>query len=88
MAQQIPGMPPTTDLMEPVRKGYGAPVQTRPKYPQGFDADRALDVLEKSWRDDPQTSVKDTALTLLEGNRTPNGLSAGAIAVLRQARLV
>lgn len=83
-----PAADPGVDLQQAVRKGYGAPVQTRPKYDAGFNWERALEVLEKSWRDDPESPVKETDLTLLEGNKVPNGLSAGAIAVLRTARLV
>lgn len=71
----------------PVRKGYGAPVTTRPKYAPDFDWERALDHLEKAWRDGDER-IKDTDLTLLEGNKTPDGLSAGSIAALRSARLL
>lgn len=76
------------DLHQALRKGYGAPVQTRPKYAPQFNADRAMDVLEKSWREDPESPVKDTDLTLMDGNRSPEGLSAGAIKVLRDHRLL
>lgn len=87
LATEVPASP-GEDPQQPIRKGYGAPVATRAKYGTPFDADRALDLLEKSWREDPGSSVKDTDLTLLEGNRSPQGLSAGAIQLLRRERLL
>ncbi len=83
-----PANDPTLDLTEPVRKGYGAPVQTRKKYGTGFNADRALDLMEKSWRGDPETPIKDTDLTLMDGNRSPEGLSPGAVQFLAQNGLL
>lgn len=76
------------DATQPLRKGYGAPVATRPKYAPDFNWERALDALEKAWREDPESGVKDTDLTLMEGNKSPDGLSAGAIRFLRANRLL
>lgn len=76
------------DAAQPMRKGYGAPVATRPKYGAEFNWERALDAMEKSWREDPDSGIKDTDLTLLEGNKSPDGLSAGAIRFLRTQRLL
>ncbi|NMP20760.1 hypothetical protein [Sulfobacillus harzensis] len=76
------------DPAQPIRKGYGAPVATRPKYSAGWNPERALDAMEKAWREDPESGIKDTDLTLVEGNRSPNGLSAGAIRFLRANRLL
>ena len=71
----------------PVRKGYGAPVATQTRFPAAFDADRALDAIEKALEGGTD-GVTPVDLTLLEGNRTPDGLSAGAVTVLRRERLL
>lgn len=53
-----PTVPPGFDPQEPMRKGYGAPVATRPKYAPGFQWERALDVLEKAYQSNDDR-VKD-----------------------------
>ena len=86
-----PSLRPAPDALAdatPLRKGYGAPLANQPKYAPDFDWERALDCLEKAWRDGTDERVKDTDLTILEGNHAPDGLSAGSIAVLRSARLL
>ena len=80
------GTGPAAD--EPVRKGFGAPVASRPKYPARvtFDVDKALDTLSKAYENnDERLTIAD--ITLLEGNRDPNGISPMAQQILREAGL-
>ena len=88
MATLTPPSALLDDAEQPMRKGYGAPLATRPKYAAGWNWERALDALEKSWREDPETPVKETDLTLLDGNHAPEGLSSGAVRLLHAQHLL
>ena len=77
------------EAADPVRKGYGAPVATRKRFPggQGFNWSKSADVLQKALEDGVE-GVRNTDITLIETDKSPQSLSPGAQAVLRKANLI
>ncbi len=89
VAQMIAPATPDDGSRDPVRKGYGAPVATKPRFPggQGFNWSRGADILEKALQDGRE-GVRNTDITLIETDKSPQYLSPAAQQVLREANLI
>ena len=66
---------------QPIRKGYGLPVQTTQKFQRGFDLAKAMDVLDKGLREG-EVPLEDT--TNFETNMSPHLLSRAGQEYLRR----
>ncbi len=78
---------PTLRNAQPLRKGYGLPVQTAQRGVQGFDVERALDTLEDALQKGLE-GVSTRDITILENDRVPDALSPTAQNILRKARVL